>query len=215
MTPDGEPIELSLESGYYVVRVDGASLMSSAEFGSEQAMATVAAERVGRRAGARVLVGGLGMGFTLRAALECFGPRARVVVAELMPAVVRFNRGELGTLAERPLDDPRVTLIEADVREPLSRGGWDAVLLDVDNGPEAFTVPSNVGLYTREGVRNMVDALSPGGVIVVWSAFPSQAFERDVRRLGVAIESRHVRARASGKGPRHTLFVISKTRPLR
>jgi len=212
VTPSGEPIELVFEAGHYVVRINGAPLMSSAMYGSEQAMAVVAAERLEHRQSHRVLVGGLGMGFTLRAALDQFGADAEITVAELLPAVVRYHRGELGALTQHALDDPRVTLFEGDVRGPLSRGGWDVVLMDVDNGPEAFTVPSNQDLYSSSGIEMIIGSLSPGGVLVVWSAFPSPAFERDVERLGLAIESRRVRARASGKGPRHTLFVIQAAR---
>lgn len=211
VTPNGEPIVLAFEAGHYVVRVNGASLMSSAMYGSEQAMAALAAERLSGRAQANVLVGGLGMGFTLRAALDSFGAGAKVTVAELLPAVVRFNRGELGALAERPLDDPRVTLFEGDVRHPLSRGGWDAVLMDVDNGPEALTVPSNSSFYSRTGIRKIVGSLTPGGVLVIWSVFQSPSFESDVARRGISVRSRRVRARASGKGPWHTLFVINAT----
>jgi spermidine synthase len=212
VTPNGEPIELVFEAGHYVVRVNGSPLMSSSMYGSEQAMAAVAAEKVGQRSCPRVLVGGLGMGFTLRAALDKFGAEAEVTVAELMPAVVRYNRGELGALTDHPLQDPRVTLFEGDVRGALSDGGWDAVLMDVDNGPEAFTVPSNEGLYSSAGVQMTVESLAPGGVLIIWSAFRSRTFERLVEGLGLTIDTRRVRARETGKGPFHTLFVIESAR---
>ncbi len=207
VTPDGEPIELVFEAGHYVVRLNGVPLMSSAMHGSEQAMARVAAEHLKGSRAPRILIGGLGLGFTARAALDSFSSDARITVAELLPAVVRFNRGELGTLTGRPLADKRVNLAVGDVRDSLSPGSWDAVLLDVDNGPEAFTVADNANLYRGKGLRRVVDALRPNGVLVVWSAFPSPAFERELRRTGLRVESKRVRARASGKGPRHTLFI--------
>lgn len=210
VTADGDTIELVFEAGQYLVKINGAPLMSAAMYGSEQAMAKIAAERLGNRARARVLVGGLGMGYTLRAALDGFSAEARMTVAELLPAVIRFNRGELAQLAQHPLDDPRVTLFEGDVRDQFSPGAWDAVLLDVDNGPEAFTVPGNASLYSRAGIQRMAASLAPGGVCVIWSAFASAEFERLVAGCGLLIESRAVRARASGKGPRHTLFVIQR-----
>ena len=208
VTPSGDPIELFYEDGTYVVQIDGLPLMSSFRYGSEQSMASVAAQQIGRRDRPRVLVGGLGMGFTLRAALDVFGPNARVTVAELLPAVVRYNYGELGALAQHPLTDPRVTLFQGDVRETLAREHWDVVLMDVDNGPEAFTVASNDDLYTSSGIQMLVESLTRGGVLVVWSAFRSRAFVRDVRKLGHTIEPRQVGTGASGDGAQHTLFVV-------
>jgi len=208
VTPNGEPIELVFERGHYVVRIEGEALMSSAMHGSEEAMAKLAARRLRDRSPSRVLVGGLGMGFTLRAALESFEPRVQITVAELIPAVVRFNHGELGDLADHPLQDRRVTLFQGDVSTAMSHGNWDAVLMDVDNGPDAFTVWSNEDLYTADGIQKATDALSPGGVFVLWSAAPSPEFVRVGASIGVSIEPHRVRARAKGKGPRHTLFVI-------
>ena len=207
VTPDGEPIELVFEGGHHVVRLNGVPLMSSAMHGSEQAMARVAAEHLEGSRAPRILIGGLGLGYTARAALDCFSSDARITVAELLPAVVRFNRGELGELTGHPLANERVTLAVGDVRDCLKPGAWDAVLLDVDNGPEAFTVADNASLYRGKGLRRVVDALRPKGILIVWSAFPSPSFERELKRAGLQVESKRVRARASGKGPRHTLFV--------
>lgn len=214
-TPDGEPVELAREAGHYVIRVAGVPLMSSARTGSEQAMARVAAEALAvsstpkRRL--RVLVGGLGMGFTLRAALDAFGDQATITVAELLPALVEYNRGVLGDLAGRPLADRRVRLFEGDVRAMLARGGWHAVLMDVDNGPDAFTASSNASLYGDAGAASMARSLAPGGVLVVWSAYPDPAFERRLRRAGLHCEVRRVHARGDvKKGGRHTLFVASR-----
>jgi spermidine synthase len=209
-TPDGRRLELAREGVHYVIRVDGVALMSSAAHGSEEAMARVAAEALGARPGARVLVGGLGLGFTLRAALDAF-PDATVTVAELLPPLVGYNRGALADLARRPLDDPRVRLFEGDVRVPLGAGGWDAVLLDVDNGPEAFTTSANASLYDDAGAALLARALAPGGVLVVWSAGPSPAFERRLRRAGLACDTRRARAR-DRKGATHTLFVARAPR---
>ena len=213
-TPDGEVLELAKEAGHFVLRLAGVPLMSSATHGSEEAMALAAAECLGARAStATVLVGGLGMGFTLRAALDAFGPQAKLTVAELLEAVVRYNRDIFGDLAQRPLDDPRVTLHAGDVRKVLGVGRWDAILLDVDNGPEAFTTRANGSLYGREGVQVMAQALKPGGVIIIWSAHQSPTFERTVRAAGLHCEARPVRARpAARKGPRHTLFLLRSRR---
>jgi spermidine synthase len=208
-TPDGEPLELSREAaGHYVIRVGGIPLMSSATSGSERAMARVASESLGKRRRVRVLVGGLGMGFTLRAALDTFGADARVTVAELLPALVTYNRGVLGDLAGHPLDDRRVRLFEGDVRALFAERGWDVVLLDVDNGPDAFTASANASLYNDRGVAAMARALAPGGVLVIWSAFADRGFERRLRRAGLRCDVKKIHARGDvRKGSRHVLFV--------
>jgi spermidine synthase len=211
-TPDGRPLELARERGYFVLRVAGVPLMSSGAYGSEQRMAEIARERLPPRAAPRVLVGGLGMGFTLRAVLDTFGPRASVTVAELLPPVVAYNRGVLGHLAGHPLDDPRVELFSGDVRACLERGGWDAVLLDVDNGPDALTVPENGALY-GDG-EFLARSLTPGGVLVVWSSFPSPAFLTRLRRAGLRSEELRVPKRAGARaGGRHVLFVACAPGP--
>ena len=213
MTPDGVPLELAREGGHFVLRLASIPLMSSAAFGSEQAMAHIAFETLGPRARARVLVGGLGMGYTLRAALDTFGARAEVTVAELLPAVVRYNRGVLGALAKHPLLDRRVSLHEGDVRTPLAAGGWDAVLMDIDNGPDAITTGDNATFYTDAGARLMARALTPGGVLIVWSAYPSASFERTLRRAGLRCETHRVPARSpKRKRGTHVLFVGQRKR---
>ena len=207
LTPDGDPLELVHEGGHFVLRVASVPLMSSAAYGSEQAMARIAADELGERKAPRVLVGGLGMGFTLRAALDVFGKSARVTVAELLPPLVRYNHGVLGHLARHPLRDPRVTLFEGDVRVPLAEGNWDVVLMDVDNGPDALTAHENETLYGDAGAKLMTSALTPGGVLVVWSAYPSRAFVRSLRRARCEAGTRRVSARPGGKGAKHVLFV--------
>jgi spermidine synthase len=207
-TPDGTPLELAIEGGHHVLRVAGKALMSSATFGSEQEMARVAAAELGGRTGARVLIGGLGMGFTCRAALDAFGNDAAITVAEILPAVVAYNRGVLGPLADHPLRDPRIRVREGDVANLLEPQAWDVLLLDVDNGPDAFTTAANASLYDDAGTRALAESLAPGGILVVWSASPGPAFEARLRRAGLEARSLRVRARAgSARGARHTLFV--------
>ena len=210
-TPDGEPLELALERGHYVLRVGSQILMSSACHGSERAMASVAAERLEGREGLRVLVGGLGMGHTLRAALDVFGRKTRITVAELLPPVIRYNQGLLAPLANHPLRDRRVTLFEGDVAVALAEGDWDAVLLDVDNGPDAMVVGENANLYGETGSRRLAAALRPGGVAVVWAAYPSRAYERTLRGAGLTVTTRRVHARwPLAKGGKHVLFIAER-----
>ncbi|HKU41071.1 MAG TPA: hypothetical protein VJR89_23070 [Polyangiales bacterium] len=207
-TPDGQTLELAIEAGHYVIRIGGIPLMSSATYGSEQAMAHVAAEVLGAHPRPRVLIGGLGMGFTLRAALDVFGPGARITVAELLPCIVRYSREVLGHLAQHPLRDRRVRLYEGDVRAQWTEGSWDVILMDVDNGPDAFTTASNSSLYSAESVDRFRRALLPNGVLVAWSAYPSPRFEARLRGTGMRCETRRVKARGEiRKGSTHTLYV--------
>lgn len=207
-TPDGALLELVRSGSDYGIWVARELLMSSRQRGSEEAMADVALEAIGDAPIPRVLVGGLGMGFTLRAVLDRFGEGARVTVAELMPAIVRYNRGPLAHLAGAPLDDPRVTLVEGDVKTAIAAGGWDAILLDIDNGPDALTDAGNGQVYSDAGVRRLREAVAPGGVVIVWSAAPDEAFLRRLLRARFAAEARVVSARGKVKrGSRHVLFV--------
>lgn len=210
LTPDGQRLSLVREGGRLVVRVGNVPLMGSTLHGSEEAMAEIACAPLRGRPGVRVLVGGLGMGFTARAALDALGPDAEVVVAELLPALVEWNRGILGPLANHPLADPRLRLDERDVAVILreSRGAFDAVLLDVDNGPDALTTEGNAWLYGPGGLAAARTALRPGGVLVVWSAYASRPFVRAMRQAGFAADAVPVRARGKiKKGARHVLFV--------
>ena len=216
MTPDAERLTLTLEEGHHVVRVRGELLMSSRVSGSEEALAKLALAACTGGAAARVLVGGLGIGFTLRAVLDELGPSARVDVLELLEAVVDWNRGPLAAHAGRPLDDPRVTVIVDDVLAHLAAGvqRYDAIVLDVDNGPEAFTVRANGRLYTPAGLATLHAALRAGGVMVLWSAFRSPDFERRLHRAGFRVTVETVRARgAVRKGARHTVFKAVRPRP--
>lgn len=207
-TPSGDPLTLSREGAGIVVRVRNEVLMASRVHGSEDALAEVGCAGLRERRHARVLVGGLGLGYTLRACLERLGTDAEIVVSELVPAIVVWNRELVGDLAGRPLEDPRVRVIEGDVLEAMRADAFDAILLDVDNGPEALTVPSNTRLYRGPGLARAAEALRPGGRLVVWSAFESPRFVRELARVGLAHEVVRVRARGHvKKGSRHLLYV--------
>ncbi|MCY1077464.1 spermidine synthase [Archangium lansingense] len=206
--PGGGELVLHQRDEEFAIRVNGRELMSSRQHGSEEKMAEVACEGLGGKR-PRVLVGGLGLGYTVRATLERLPPNAEVVVSELVPAVVAWNQGVLGPLAGRPLDDPRVKVETRDVGELLrqAEGHYDAVLLDVDNGPEALTQEENRWLYGERGLASIRRALKPRGVVVVWSASPDRAFATRLKRAGFATEVVETPARGKGGGPLHTLFV--------
>jgi spermidine synthase len=207
--PDGTDLRLTRHSSEYVILANGQSLMSSRMHGSEEALATLGCRRARLLDEPSVLVGGLGMGFTLRAVLDLLPSNAHVVVAELMAAVVDWNRGPLGPLANHPLTDPRVQLEVQDVGATLRahRGAFDAVLLDVDNGPTALTSSANTRLYDNEGVATARAALKPGGTFAVWSAQESRKFEQRLRYAGFAVEVARVRGRLKGGGPRHVILL--------
>jgi spermidine synthase len=207
--PDGTDMTLTRRGNEYVILADGKDLMSSRMHGSEEALATFGCDHARRVEEPCVLVGGLGMGFTLRATLDLLPPRAKVVVAELLPAIVEWNRGPLGPLAGHPLKDRRVQVELGDVGATLRQetGRFDAVLLDVDNGPTAFTQASNGGLYGDAGLAAARAALRPGGVYAVWSAWDDVKFEHRLRYAGFTVETRHVRGRLRRGGPHHTIFL--------
>ena len=192
-----------------VILASGKPLMSSRMHGSEEALASLSCGHLMCAAAPHVLVGGLGMGFTLRATLDRLPPSATVVIAELIPAVVEWNRGPIGPLAQQPLADPRVQLEVSDVLETLraSPTRFDAVLLDVDNGPDAFTTARNAALYDDQGLVAIRSALAPGGVLAVWSAWEDRKFEQRLRYNGFTVQVQRVRARLKKGGPRHTIFV--------
>jgi spermidine synthase len=208
-TPEGVELTLTRRDREYVILAAGRSLMSSRMHGSEEALAMLACRELGRREEPCVLVGGLGMGFTLRAALDLLPAAATVVVAELVPAVVDWNRGPLGPLAGHPLKDRRVTVDVGDVAATLraSRDRFDAVLLDVDNGPAAFTASENDGLYADRGLAAARAALKVGGVLAVWSAWDNRRFEQRLRYGRFEVEIERVRGRLKRGGPRHTIFL--------
>ncbi len=208
-TPDGNPMTLTRRGSEYMIMADGKDLMSSRMKGSEEALATIGCAEARKRDGASVLVGGLGMGFTLRATLDVMPADAAVVVAELMPAVVEWNRGPLASLAARPLEDRRTEVALGDIALLLraARARFDAILLDVDNGPAAFTQAANAGLYDNAGLQMIRAALKPSGVLAVWSAWDDRKFEHRLKHHAFTVETHHVRARLKQGGPRHTIFV--------
>jgi spermidine synthase len=206
--PDGGRLVLSEHDGELAILVDREFLMSSRTHGSEEEMAAA-----GHCTGdGQVLVGGLGFGYTLRATLDRLGPQGRVTVAEISQAIVDWNRAEVGPLAGHPLRDPRVSLEVADVAAVVRRAEarFDAILLDVDNGPRALTARSNQDLYQPAGLLAFRRALRPGGRLVVWSAGHDAAFTRRLRAAGLTAEERSVRARGVERGARHLLFVAQR-----
>jgi spermidine synthase len=200
---------LTRRGSEYIILAGGQPLMSSRMHGSEEALATFTCRHVRTLERPCVLVGGLGMGFTLRATLDLLPPDATVVVSELVPAVVEWNRGPLGPLARHPLKDKRVTVDEGDVAAMLraSPGRFDAVLLDVDNGPAAFTASHNAGLYDDRGLAAARAALTIGGVLAVWSAREDRRFEQRLRYGGFSVTVERVRGRLKKGGPRHVIFL--------
>jgi spermidine synthase len=191
----------------FAIVVDSIELMNSRRSGSERALASLACERLRRLPAPRVLIGGLGMGFTLRAALAELGPRAEVVVAELIPAVAAWARGPLAHIFAGSLDDPRVSLHETDVHHLIADGpgAYDAILLDVDNGPEGLVQSSNDRLYDVAGLGRARRALRPGGVLGVWSESPDRKFKARLQRGGFAVEEHKVRS--AGSGGRHVVWI--------
>ena len=208
-TPADEQMTLTRRDGEYVILAGGRSLMSSRMHGSEEALASLTLRRVRTLDEPCVLVGGLGMGFTLRATLDLLPPGATVVVAELVPAIVEWNRGPLGPLADHPLSDRRVIVDVGDVAATLhgSRNRFDAILLDVDNGPAAFTTSENTRLYDDAGLKAARRALKHDGVLAVWSAWEDRRFEQRLRYGGFSVTVERVRARLKKGGPRHTIFL--------
>lgn len=207
-TPDGEDLVLYERDGVYQIRVDGMELMSSRAHGSEDALAALTRDAICEVAAPKVLIGGLGMGFTLRSALKSFPPSAKLVVAEVFPEVVAWNRGPLAHLASRPLDDRRVELRQTDVARLFGgRERFDAILLDVDNGPTGFTLESNGELYTVPGLRRIHRSLTPKGVLSVWSADDDTGFERQLKRASFRVGKERIAARGRGGGPRHTIYL--------
>ncbi len=197
----------------FAIRISGqpGDLMNSRMHHSEDALAEFACARLAGFANARILVGGLGMGFTLAAALKAVGVSAEVIVAELVPAVVEWNRGPLGLCAGRPIEDGRTQIHLGDVTGLLKQrtGKYDAILLDVDNGPEPMTHSDNEWLYTLAGLKRIHEKLQPEGIATIWSTRADQAFTKRIKKAGFSVQLRTVRARP-GKGSRHTIFVAQK-----
>ncbi|MCX5746315.1 MAG: spermidine synthase [Proteobacteria bacterium] len=211
--PDGKEMQLTrweFEGAEYVsIKVDRRILMSSHEHGSEDALGELIAERLADLPAPRLLIGGLGLGYTLRAALDGLPAAATIVVAELVPALVAWNRGAYGDLAGRPLDDPRVELVVDDVANVIPRGGFDGIVLDVDNGPDALTYEANARLYKRAGLARARAALNPGGLLAVWSAFPSKTFSKWMETVG-EVELKRAPPTTPG-GPRYYIWLAQRS----
>jgi spermidine synthase len=209
--PSGGELALWNRGDEFTIRIDGEDLMGSLAYHSEEVLAQRGCEGLERVRGARVLVGGLGMGFTLKAALDALADDAEVDVAELVPAVVAWNRGPIAHLAGHPLDDSRVRVLEADVSQILgdARAWYDAILLDVDNGPDSLTTPSNGSLYSPEGIARSARALRRGGALAVWSVNDDLGFAERLERGGFRTRTELVPERPGG-GTRHTLWVARR-----
>ena len=188
IVPDGETLRLFRRGDDFMIVLDRNELMNSRMSGSEEALATMTIARLGQRPAAHVLIGGYGMGFTLRAALATLDPAARVTVAELVPEIVDWARGPMATLTAGGLDDPRVAVSIGDVAAAIAagQGTYDAILLDVDNGPDGLTRSGNDGLYSPRGLAAARAALTRGGILAIWSAAPDRAFARRLREAGFA-----------------------------
>ena len=209
-TPDGSRFELQRHDGNYVIHVDGYNVMTSYSHGSEDAMMSLACPRP--RAAACILIGGLGMGYTLAATLDLLPPRGSAVVSELVPEVVEWNRGPLGPLAGHPLDDPRTDLVVGDVADVIrdSKSRFDAVLLDVDHSVDSFTVARNSWLYRPEGLAAAHRSLRPRGALAIWSAGTDRKFERRLRAAGFTASTHPVRGRDKRGG--HYSVLVGRRR---
>jgi spermidine synthase len=210
--PGGEPLRLFRRGDDFMIVLERNELMNSRMSGSEEALATMTCALLAARPEPHLLIGGYGMGFTLRAALGALGPKARLTVAELVPEIIAWARGPMVGLTAGCLDDPRVTVVEDDVVALIAgaSGDYDAILLDVDNGPDGLTRRGNNRLYSARGLDAAHAALVRGGVLAIWSAAPDVAFARRLRDAGFAVEEVVVRARSNGKGPRHVIWFATK-----
>ena len=209
--PGGGELRLFQRGAEFSIMLGGNELMNSRLSGSEEALARLACGKIAGRSRPRVLIGGLGMGFTLRAALDALPADAEVIVAELVPPVVAWARGPLSDLFAGSIADARVEIIEKDVGDPIStsRASYDAILLDVDNGPDGLSRPENDRLYSAAGLNRARTALRPGGVLAVWSSAPDKAFAQRLRRAGFLVDEVAVRARGA-RGARHVIWIAVK-----
>lgn len=210
--PGGPPLRLFRRGGDFMIVLERNELMSTRMHGSEVALGTMTCDRLAGRAAPHLLIGGYGMGFTLRAVLGRLGADARVTVAELVPGIIEWARGPMAAVTDGCLDDRRVTVTMGDVAEVIgqSTSGYDAILLDVDNGPDGLTRPANDGIYSSAGLTAAKKALRPGGVLAIWSAAPDPAFTKALERAGLAVETVKTRARENGKGPAHVIWFATK-----
>ena len=210
--PGGEELRLYSHDRDFMILLRRDELMSTRMRGSEEALAVQTIARLGERKAPRLLIGGYGMGFTLRAALAGLDDKAHVTVAELVPEIVEWARGPMAELTAGCLDDPRVSLVLQDVADAIGAvtASWDAILLDVDNGPDGLVRVANDRIYSPAGLAAAKRALRPGGVLAVWSAAPDAGFTRRLRSARFAVEEVSISARANGKGPRHVIWFAKK-----
>ena len=211
----GAEIVLRQRDTEFSITADNWELMNSRIYGSEEAMAKLGCQNLAKHPRPRVLIGGLGMGYSVRTALDILGEDAQVVVAELVPAVVEWNRGVLADLAGHPLDDGRVELHVGDVVQLIktARGDYDAILIDIDNGAEALVRKGNNWLYSLPGLTTTYAALRPGGILAMWSAGPQPAFVRRLRRAGFEVDEVKVRARGVSNrkgGAHHVVWIATR-----
>jgi spermidine synthase len=211
VAPDGSQLVLQRHDGAYVIRVAGVELMSTRRVNSEQELAVLACTPVQQREPLTVLIGGLGFGFTLRAALAILPAHAQVMVAELVPAVVEWNRNPDWPLASDVLADARVSLLERDVMHVLRERpqAFDAIMLDVDNGAEYFTTGGNRALYIEAGIRSTIAALRPGGVVTWWSSDAEPAFVKRLEHAGLSVRIHRVRSHTTS-GARNAIIVATR-----
>lgn len=206
--PGGEELRLYRHGRDFIIVLDRNELMNTRMSGSEEALATMTIERLKGMKAPHLLIGGYGMGFTLRAALAKLGPDAVITVAELVPEIVEWARGPMADLTAGCLDDPRVRLVDADVGDLIAVGDglYDAILLDVDNGPDGLVRPENNRIYSMRGLRGAMRSLTPGGVLAVWSAGKDPAFAKRLKDTGFMVDEVKVRARSNGKGAHHVIW---------
>ena len=212
LVPGGNQLDLYSRGDDFMIVLDRNELMSTRMNGSEIALAEMTCDRLGTRPGLHLLIGGYGMGFTLRAALAVLGKSAKVTVAELVPGIIEWARGPMRAVTAGCLDDPRVTLRMGDVAAAIAEGNgiFDAILLDVDNGPDGLTRQGNDGLYSPAGLQAAKRALKMGGILAVWSAGSDNKFAKRLEKAGFAVDEVAVRARTNGKGPRHVIWFARK-----
>jgi spermidine synthase len=211
--PDGGKLELFRHDQDFMIVLGHNELMSSRKWGSEEALATMAYDRIKGSRTQHVLIGGYGMGFTLRAALKVLPKNARVTVVELVPEIIEWARGPMAHLTGDHLEDPRVTLVMGDVAHVIAEGhgDYDAILLDVDNGPDGLVREDNNVIYSKLGLRAAKRALTPDGVLAIWSAGADPVFARRLEKAGLAVDEVKVHARSNGKGAKHVIWFSSKS----
>ena len=208
----GDELRLFRRGADFMIVLDRNELMNSRMSGSEEALAVMTCDLLAGRSAPHMLIGGYGMGFTLRAALGALERDARITLSELVPEIIEWARGPMANLADGCLDDPRVTLIEGDVVALIegANSSYDAILLDVDNGPDGLTRTGNDRLYSARGLGAAKRALRPGGILAVWSASPDAVFAQRLRNAGFGVNEVVVRARSNGKGPRHVIWFATE-----